>query len=103
MSDNRFDAAIKSLHKARDKARIDDPCPICQIDEAIIVLESWPRWEKLISAAGKVDKLAIIKTMEETTYRPLDCRKTSPGIIGDCLMQIRALLAAIPDEKEEGK
>ena len=70
---NPFDLAIFALKRERGKAAIDDPCPICSYDAAILVLQA-------AGAVDKEDKELAIHWME------------------DDYSTIRALLAALPDE-----
>ena len=110
MSDNRFGAALSLLggaafairgHAKNRKKALQD-CK--EIADACLVLESWPRWEPLIKAAEKVDKVICQKLYQSLYESAVELHGGmhggAEGIYDD---QIRALLSAIPDEKEEGK
>ena len=71
---NPLELAIFALKRELGKAAIDDPCPICSYEAAIRVLE----------AAGKVDK---------------EDKELAIHWMEDDYSTIRALLAALPEEK----
>jgi len=91
MSDKKgpFDFTIWTIRKAREKLRIDDTCPICDMDAAIRVLE----------AAGKVDKDKLVVYLNHE----IDWKENDPYGPGSAEQdrEIRALLEALPEKEEE--
>ena len=99
-----FDFTIWTIRKAREKLRIDDPCPICDMDAAIRVLE----------AAGKVNKKSSIRELDAMyKSRIVDLTEHSRGgnIQFDFSLElketadinyqlIRALLESLPEKEE---
>ena len=69
--------------------------------EAIRILESWPRWEKLIAAAGKIAKrqFLIDYIQEEADFHQAHDELDVCQILKILLDFLRSL----PDEKKEGK
>ncbi len=61
-----------------------------EVEQAVAILESYPRWQPLIEAAGKVDKKAAIRAIDENPDGHI--RPTRIAI-----EQIRSLLAALPE------
>ncbi len=68
-----------------------------KINEAIAILSSYPRWQPLIEAAGKVDKDAALKFLERVNED--EEMVDSNGLCVYPLMQIRSLLDALPEEE----
>ena len=78
---NPFDLAIFALKRERDKAVIDDPCPICSYEAAM----------RLLEAAGKVDKKEARECLDVS-----DERQAWMGMY--CWYnQIDTLLSALPE------
>jgi hypothetical protein len=87
---NPFDLAIFALKRERDKAVIDDPCPICSYDSAI----------RLLEAAGRVDKWAIdfflCEAIEPREYEISSQDLPSKYAVGKRGVEI--LISALPEE-----
>ena len=90
---NPFDAAIVAIDKALTKARIEDPCPICQLGAGKCVLE----------AAGNLtadDKLWLEHRVDLSIgeYTPIIDGMVCPGrAMKD---RFRALLSALPEKEK---
>ena len=90
-----FDFTIWTIRKAREKLRIDDTCPICDMDAAIRILE----------VAGKVD----IRSAQFFIDGAANFGEGLSVINSDssrCLYQtgekqIRALLESLPGKEEK--
>jgi hypothetical protein len=54
----RFEFSLKALQEARDKAVIDKPCPICDYDDAIRILEA-------AQAFTETDRRWLVDTIDE--------------------------------------
>lgn len=85
----KLDAAIHVLARALETARIKDPCPICEIEAAIRILE----------AAAKVDGDIAIKIWDWLHSESAIC---PPWVNAENSRAIRALLAALPDGGDAG-
>lgn len=83
MEKKAFEIPIKILKKAREKSRIEDPCPICQIDDAIAFLE----------AAQRVDRERCLNLLCPICYQGL---LSIPDLRSDFRGQLRSLLEALP-------
>jgi hypothetical protein len=71
-----------------------------QLEQAISILESYPKWEPLIEAAKKMDKKMVLY---ELNYIESILEKVALYLNLDITSQIRALLEAIPEEEKKGK
>ena len=63
-----------------------------EYESALAVLRDWPKWEELVGAAGKVNKKLLMPAFESLP-RP------GASELNIVYNQLRALLAAIPEEK----
>jgi hypothetical protein len=69
-----------------------------QHEQAIAILESWPKWEPLIEAAKKVDKqLAIEGTL---AWSIPSWNKHNADNIEKCEKAVKFLLESIPEEEK---
>lgn len=78
------------------------------IELAICVLTEWPKWAKLIEAAGKVDKEEcmdvfdlFMKNTKMGQYDDIRYRKDGLAIFP--IAQLRALIESLPEKEGEGE
>ena len=102
-----FDAVINELHgvigEAEEAGIWDDLIGECKA--AIRVLKDWPKWEPLIEAAGKVDKVHCLDKLDFLRRMAGEdkfgfVRYSEDGLAIFPTAQIRALLEALPDKEE---
>jgi hypothetical protein len=87
MPTTNFDIAIEWLNEAADCL----PGEAAEIRAAIRALEEWPKWERLIEAAGKVDKKYTLEFLQDIdTY-------VTPRITHE----LYPLIAALPEKGEK--
>ena len=100
---NPFDLAIFALKRERDKAVIDDPCPICSYEAAIRLLEAagkareakdkyvmagFSEWGNYMTAIGALTEAALRGSSNVGIGRQSDGPGSSPG----------PRFSALPDE-----
>ena len=82
----RFDYSLKTLRRALAKAKIDDPCPVCDLEAAIRLLEE----------AGKVNKRRAIDRINSSFAFEASHFPVTPD---PDVMAAMALLEALPEDK----
>jgi len=99
MSEVKLDAAIRILREAYDEAVTLDMADVeVELLSAILILSDWPKWAKLIEAAGKVDRVAELATVEVAST----IANGHTEVLAS-LDRIRALLSAIPQSRQEAR
>ncbi len=92
-----------NAHEGINPARlVEDEAEAVALEQAIAILSSWPRWQPLIEAAGKVDKKACLHFLQGTEGKVfVEVKEGGPD--SDTYIrhwpksEIETLLAALPE------